>query len=234
MDAETLQLLYQIALMGHRDLQIAPNPRTGFEMTLLRMHAFAPETAAPEPTPAPDKRGRRSVTDTAPTQAAPERAAPRQAAAEQPAQVQVAPATVEPRRQLPSDPWSDLLADLELVGMARALAERCVLTRHEGAQWVLCVDAAYDTLLNDRQVTVIQDAIEKAIGGDVQLEVTVGEPEWETPAERSERLVAERLADARHSLESDATVQSLLTDFGGDLVSVRPLDGPGNETERHP
>ena len=34
---EELQLYYQIALIGLRDLTIAPDERSGFEMTLLRM-----------------------------------------------------------------------------------------------------------------------------------------------------------------------------------------------------
>ncbi len=41
--ADELQLYYQIALIGLRDLPIAPDPRSGFEMTLLRMLAFTPE-----------------------------------------------------------------------------------------------------------------------------------------------------------------------------------------------
>ncbi|MDA7967905.1 MAG: DNA polymerase III subunit gamma/tau [Gammaproteobacteria bacterium] len=50
-DAELLQLLYQIALLGKRDLALAPDPRSGFEMALLRMIAFRPvaesDAAAP-------------------------------------------------------------------------------------------------------------------------------------------------------------------------------------------
>jgi DNA polymerase-3 subunit gamma/tau len=42
---EVVQLYYQIALLGYRDLAIAPDPRCGFEMTLLRMLAFAPDDA---------------------------------------------------------------------------------------------------------------------------------------------------------------------------------------------
>ncbi len=42
-EPEVVQLYYQIALLGYRDLQIAPDPRAGLEMTLLRMLAFAPD-----------------------------------------------------------------------------------------------------------------------------------------------------------------------------------------------
>ncbi|MGI9245350.1 MAG: DNA polymerase III subunit gamma/tau, partial [Steroidobacteraceae bacterium] len=44
--AEDLQLLYQIAINSRRDLDYAPDARAGFEMTLLRMLAFRPHTAA--------------------------------------------------------------------------------------------------------------------------------------------------------------------------------------------
>ncbi|MYE23277.1 MAG: DNA polymerase III subunit gamma/tau [Gammaproteobacteria bacterium] len=40
--AEDLQLCYQIALMGGRDMQFAPDPKVGFDMTLLRLAAFEP------------------------------------------------------------------------------------------------------------------------------------------------------------------------------------------------
>jgi DNA polymerase-3 subunit gamma/tau len=39
---EDVQLYYQIALMGQADLPLAPDPRTGMEMVLLRMLAFRP------------------------------------------------------------------------------------------------------------------------------------------------------------------------------------------------
>jgi len=42
MQPEDLQLYYQIALQGRKDLAMAPEPRQGFEMVLLRMLAFRP------------------------------------------------------------------------------------------------------------------------------------------------------------------------------------------------
>ncbi|MEO6699744.1 MAG: DNA polymerase III subunit gamma/tau [Paraperlucidibaca sp.] len=45
--AEDLQLYYQMALHGRRDLPLAVDARSGFEMTLLRMLSFRPDTSAP-------------------------------------------------------------------------------------------------------------------------------------------------------------------------------------------
>lgn len=46
LSAEDVQLFYQLGLTGRRDLGLAPDPRTGFEMALLRMLAFRPAVAA--------------------------------------------------------------------------------------------------------------------------------------------------------------------------------------------
>lgn len=44
---EVVQLWYQMALNGRRDLPLAPSPRAGFEMAVLRMLAFRPAVAVP-------------------------------------------------------------------------------------------------------------------------------------------------------------------------------------------
>ena len=41
-DKEDVQLYYQLALNGRRDLHIAPDPKTAFEMTMIRLLAFCP------------------------------------------------------------------------------------------------------------------------------------------------------------------------------------------------
>ncbi len=47
---EDVQLFYQTALLGRRDLPLAPDPRAGFEMVLLRMLAFKPQGVTDVPT----------------------------------------------------------------------------------------------------------------------------------------------------------------------------------------
>ncbi len=51
MDAADVQLFYQIGLLGQQDLALAPDPRGGIEMVLLRMLAFRPDTGGDEPGP---------------------------------------------------------------------------------------------------------------------------------------------------------------------------------------
>ncbi len=70
---EEVQLYYQICLLGKRDLALAADPRSGFEMVMLRLLAFqpAPEMAMkPMPVPAVD------APATAPVAPTPQAAAP--------------------------------------------------------------------------------------------------------------------------------------------------------------
>jgi DNA polymerase-3 subunit gamma/tau len=48
---EDVQLYYQIGLIGQKDLSWSPTPRSGFEMTLLRMLAFIPQDYPAETSP---------------------------------------------------------------------------------------------------------------------------------------------------------------------------------------
>ena len=59
LDAETVQLYYQIALQGRQDLPLAPDEHAGFVMTLLRMLAFRPasgDVSGAKATPPPASR----------------------------------------------------------------------------------------------------------------------------------------------------------------------------------
>ena len=51
LSAEDAQLFYQAALVGRKDLEITPDARMGFEMTLLRMLAFRPGAERRDPPP---------------------------------------------------------------------------------------------------------------------------------------------------------------------------------------
>ena len=110
--AEDVQFYYQMGLIGRRDLPLAPDPRSGFEMVLLRMLAFRPADADGVPrTPLKDLGISKATTDPAnspvagaaspaPVAAvapAPVGAAPVEAPAAPPAAPSAPPAAIEAR-----------------------------------------------------------------------------------------------------------------------------------------
>mgnify|MGYP001347008210 FL=1 len=81
----------------------------------------------------------------------------------------------------------------------------------------------HDTLLTDAQRQGLGRALQDQLGQEIELTVTIAAVSSETPSQRKDRLTQERQADAEATLQRDTTVQSLLSEFGGKIESVRPL-----------
>ena len=96
---EAVQLYYQIALMGYRDLHVGPDPKTCFEMTLLRMLAFAPDAAAAARVPPAAGAERELPGSAAPASTPSGDPLPGETAKVGAAPAESAPAAVEPRSE---------------------------------------------------------------------------------------------------------------------------------------
>ena len=349
--AEVIQLYYQIAIMGTRDLAMAPDPRCGFEMTVLRMLHFtpndeelvgrvepesgvdaperqspaahagadAPDTVQGARDESSDRRAMEAIAAPSTTEQAPEptKVAPPVSAsvdettsvAESDAEVseqrvveqaevvmspEYAPEARESEPELPAvpaqthvrgdaesgsgaiggagpdapdttggapvgdsatpdtagrdaadqsgradrsagmpdrrvqdhDDWADLVARCDLGGVARMIAEHSVLADRSAGRWRLCLDAAHDTLLNASQAARVERMVQELVDPALTVVIELGEPVVETPAERSDRIAAERLRQAEDELRSDQTIRALLTEFEGSLSGVVPVDPP--------
>lgn len=232
-DAETVQLNYQIALMGVRDMQVVPDPRMGFEMTLLRMLAFAPAPAAAVLTSGSGDASGGPVTDAA--GGAPDAERPADTAAGSQSQavaeaLRVEAAPTETRADAITVPtellehWYTLAAGLSLTGVGRLLVDHALAQSNQPEDFVLLLDADHDMLLSDAQVAVVQRALSERLGTSVALRITPAVLAQETPAQRNQRLQQERLQAAEAAIAADPTVQQLLREFGGRVQQVKPLD----------
>ena len=237
-DAEEVQLYYQIVLVGLRDIEIAPDPRSGFEMTLLRMLAFAPKPDSSVPprlrqTPADGKEegaeAPRSVdTDNDAPVAGSESAlesTPSASTAETSVasieSVQAAPEGFVADAQLLTQ-WYEWVEQINVTGVAKMIAEHAVLKSLQLPSVELVLSDQHDTLLNEAQRSAIGRALAELLGEQVELVVSTAPIASETPNERKARLQQERQSDAEAALQQDSTVQSLLSEFGGKIEAVRP------------
>jgi DNA polymerase-3 subunit gamma/tau len=216
MSPETVQLFYQIVLLGLRDLSLAPDPRCGFEMVMLRLLAFEPidptsaTTAPVERAAAPNNR------DGARTK----RAAPADIPRNGPAAAARAPTA--------GDDWYTTVRSLDVGGVTRMIVENAYPLERNGDQWVLCLDEAHDTLLNDSQTRAVERALAAFLGRPQRVTIISGEPLAETPAARMVRERHEQHARAVAALNDDETVRTLVAEFGAELKldSVRPVKQP--------
>jgi DNA polymerase-3 subunit gamma/tau len=211
---EDVQLFYQTAILGRRDLHLAPDPRTGFEMTLVRMLAFRPAGEGQEP---------RGSTGSA------IRHPPAPASQTTVAHAAVAPAAVSSIAAPPqgADPsWQGIVASLELQAAARQLASHCVLLGRRGAVVRLALDPRNQMLRTRAQEDKLTQALSRHFGETVRLEFETSlAPGNVTPAQAGQRASNEELEGARRALDADPGAQALREQFGATLLpdSVRPL-----------
>jgi DNA polymerase-3 subunit gamma/tau len=229
---EDVQLYYQLALLGRRDLEVAPDPATGFEMTILRMLAFRPDLAVvPAAAPAP--------TGATAARAASARAASARAAAP-PAAASTSGAPLPPAEPPASTPagagatpggeadWQVLIGRLELSGLGRQLAANCAWIARERDLVRLRLDPRSAALRTANTEERLTQALQKHFGPQTRLAIEVGasdEAEADTPARRQAREAEAQLAAARSALEQDPTVRAFQERFGAAVQpdSVKPL-----------
>lgn len=200
LSAEDVQLYYQIGLVGQKDLPLAPDPRTGLEMVLLRMLAFRPVEA--EPSTAASKPGGAS------------------SAVEVPGVVNSPPHTP------PAVGWEALLERMQLSGMARELAYHCVLAHLDERRCELMLDERFAHLRSDRWQERLQQALAATLGRPVKLVIRLVRSEVETPASLRQRRQQEKLAEAEKAIAEDETVRALMETFDARIVpgSVKPAE----------
>ena len=209
MSAEDVQLYYQIALLGRRDLPLSPEPRGGFEMVMLRMLAFRPAVTARAEMPA--------------TKAPASRV---QAVARKPPKQSPAGAESRPAPPENSD-WSAIVGALSIRGMAREMSLNCVFHGIKGDVVKLSLDPAHAHLLGKTRVQQLETALCDYYRRTVSVTIDKEEPlENETPAGKTIREQDERQQRAEQSIAEDDNIRAMQDAFGATVKqdSVRPRD----------
>ena len=210
MSIEDVQLYYQTAIMGRRDLNLAPDPRSGAEMTLLRMLAFRP--AAVESGSVSGGGQVRASNNQ--TKAVP---AKKTVGAKSAKPVADAQSSTSAPREWQEPDWSQLVSDMGLGGAVRLLASNCAYLRREGNTIYLGLDPRSESMLTKQRKDEIARSLSERFGETLVVDIEVGSSSAETPLQQESRLADERLEEARQSLESDPNVQSLKNMFGAEL-----------------
>ena len=198
-----VQLFYQVAVLGRRDLHLAPDPRSGAEMTLLRMLSFRPVTAD---TIASTGGGSAPAPKAVKSAKTPERKA-----------VQAEPPKSSAAANWEDPDWSELVSGLGLSGTVHLLASNCAFQRREGNTLYLGLDPRSESLLTRQRKTALAEAVSTRFGESLNVEIEIGAEGNETPLQEETRLADERMEAERQKLEADPNVQAMKNMFGAEL-----------------
>lgn len=204
---EDVQLFYQIALVGRRDLHLYTSQQSALEMTLLRMLAFRPA-------------GQDSVEQ--------EVSAPRNEAVSSSRDVQGGAETGSRKtigELVENGSWPALVEKLGIQGAAHSLASSCSVKTATQDRVVLNLAKQHEGIAISNAHRKLQDALQAYFNQDVELEIELTDQDIDTPAKKKTRAMEERQSLAEKQVEEDEVVKAFRSSFGAEVVagSVKPI-----------
>ena len=224
-DPEDVQVWYQFALQGRRDLPLAPDVRSGFEMTLLRMLAFRDGASGAagqvqRVTSSTQERAPAARSEAAASKPAAAAVRREQAVADAPQSA--ASKTPAPRIEGIAD-WERWIEQAELGGPAGLLARHAIPKSLEGDVLTLAVTPEHMIFCTDSANGQLQDRLGAAIDRKLRVRI-VHESVAETPATRAAKARSDEQAAAERALADDPIIQDMQRQFGAKIIpeSIRP------------
>ncbi len=214
--SDDVQLLYQIAVLGRRDLALAPDEQSGATMTLLRMLAFAKARDAGSADPSGGGSGKPASSEKIVTVAS---VVTQSAAAATPiiADVKIA--------QLADQTWSQFIAHLDLKGLSAMLARQTSYESLHGKTLTLQVPLSQKHLAQPRYIDSLQSEIAPHFADGLQLNISIGGAGQGSLAAAEALEDNERQSRAEESIMQDPFVRDMEIEFGATVRrdSIRPL-----------
>ena len=228
-DAGRIQVMYQIAVLGRRDLALAPDEFAGFTMSLLRMISFMRPSSAPalakEPPAPSSSRGAPQATSRAAPPAAPQRAA----------SAAPAPVAAHPVARIADfdGDWAGLIERLNLTGLAGMVARHGELASYANGHFEVVVPESHRMYAEKAYQDKLRAELQQHFGSGLRLTVKVGATSGKSVAAARSREAELRQAGAAEAIEEDPFVKDLVRDLGAEVVSssIRPAEeAPGGST----
>lgn len=205
---ETVQLFYQIALIGKKDLPLAPAPQMGFEMILLRMLAFKPENITNRP---------KSI------QSAPGSLEPSLKPAANHAlsthQINMDTSLEQPKKPKHLMNWNSIVEQLPLNYLAKNLAQHCIAKEWSENFIHLLLDPKQAVLLNTFVEKDLQAALQNFFQTELTLKISVANEVIVTPMQEQKAEYKRTKEQAIKSLKEDDHLQKILKTFDVSLQS---------------
>ncbi|MDH5591587.1 MAG: DNA polymerase III subunit gamma/tau, partial [Gammaproteobacteria bacterium] len=249
---EIVQLFYQIALHGKRDLPYAADPKSGFEMTLLRMLSFQPKVIG--------TKNHVDLTTTVPPVQTQQKSAqntstnPRQVHTEleqnaattefqqpepiQPLQVEEPKAVEVTSDVTPVDSaseilnasnWLSTIGSLKLTAFARQLADNSAFIKSEGDKVTLAIAPELAHLANPKAQERLELVLGKHLDQTIKLIFTQNTEQYLTAtatlaAEQSEQA-KQNQQQAADSIHNDPAIDALKQTFNARIIesSIKPI-----------
>lgn len=214
--AEDVQLLYQIALHGRSDLNLAPDEYAGFTMTLMRMLAFIPDQMLSEEISITAREDEKNAPASMQAQATHQTFANNQTA--QKKKTSIANST--------NDDWLAIVKQLKLSGMAKMLAQHCEAKLFSDDKIELCVPEIHKYLLENPYQDKLKAALENYFEKPIKVAFSIGSITGMTSMVMQDLEKQAKQSETIAAIEADPFVRELVENFDAKLIvsSIKPVE----------
>ena len=208
--AESLQLFYQIAINGRRDLHLAPDQYTGFNMTLLRMLAFYPSVQSNIEFNSKKKTEH---------------------------EVSTIKKVLKIKDEISSEgnyedeifdgDWEKLVSGLK-IGIAKSLAQESALISYKENTFNLSLNNKFSHLNQDNYVDKLEEVLMSYFNKKIKVNISLGN-DLKTPSSQKKLKSDELMKTTESAIMDDVFVKQLINDFGAEVItsSIEPTNKKG-------
>ncbi|MGI9131021.1 MAG: DNA polymerase III subunit gamma/tau [Candidatus Methylopumilus sp.] len=221
--AEQLQLLYQIAILGRRDLYLAPEEFAGFTMTILRMLSFVPQEAIASKGITPPKKEIPTHIVKPEIISKPNEVLSNAFEIKKKIEAIDEIKNEETKEILPfNGNWRELVDQLKL-GLVKALAQQSELVSFKNNEMILSIADEHKHLLNETYQKKLESSLSEHFNQRIKL-VILQKGANNSPLKQKQEERSTLMKDTEEAMLQDQFVQSLLTEFNAEIIpsSIKP------------
>lgn len=211
---EDVQLYYQIALVGKRDLYLSTTPQSALEMTFLRMLSFKPADSASL-----------NINRVSPSGSSAQKIEKKTESAEANKAQENKSNTSLKDLSSNHEGWSTLVEKLGLQAVSYSLASNCSIEAITDEEITLHLAHQHEGISTKGARQRLEKALQEYFGTELKLNIDTSSHELETPAKKKDRAREKIQSQAEKTAESDEAVKALKSQFGAEIIegSVKPV-----------
>ena len=222
---EDLQLIYQVGLIAKRDMELAPNLASGFDMALLRMLSFIPgELKDKKKVNILETDQKDQITSDvvlSKVEAKVEEATPK---ANKKDTAILNQELSESITLISKENWKEVFDQLDLDPGTRQLASHSSFLKDDGSVIYLSMPEEKLNIFNGKHRKELQDALSQFTKVECNLFLESGNNSDDSPNKIKQQEKRKEFEDAQKEIEKDPNVQSLVEAFGAKVIesSIEP------------
>ncbi len=227
---EQVQLYYQIVIKGQEEINLAPDRKTGFEMTILRLFAFKIGQF-------PDAEKKTLDSSQAATSSPSNKVTAKQASQFSQAQSAATETTTSSTKNTVQEPvssqqkfslneitsqnWGNVFNALPLRGTARELARNSLVISNDNNEVVLSVDKQTHAFMTDRACSKLKQALADCVKEAITVQLCEGGDHTQTIA-RTEQLIQDTsVEETKAKVSQNPFVQNMQENFDAEVIQIK-------------